>query len=91
MTETYTTKEIVEAIATMVLLKIYAEKISDEFDYEIYDGSKLPKASGYSLTNAMTTYISHGGDKSVAIDKFIQQHLSKSEDLEKFLSNLHIN
>ena len=61
MDKKYTTREIIEAIATFVLLKKFEEKIADNGEYNEYaeyDGSMLPSASGCNVINAMTTYIS---------------------------------
>ncbi len=57
----------------------YKDDISANNDYKSYDGAELPTMSGYSLLNATSTYIDHGGDKSEAIEKFIDSHLRSSK------------
>jgi len=43
---------------------------------------------GFSSINALTTYISHGDDKSKAINMFIDKHiLQTDETMIKFLKN----
>lgn len=37
------------------------------------------------MANAYLTYIQHGGDKSRAIEKFLDKHLRTYTDVETFL------
>ena len=86
------TDKIAKAVLTMVLMKKYKDNMeNNSMDYKSFDGTKLPQASGYNLVNAMTTYIDHGGDKTEAIEKFIDEHLrdyQKLEELLKYVSDL---
>jgi hypothetical protein len=83
--DVFPTDKIAKAVLTMVLMKKYKEEVSHEFDYKSYDGTKLPSPSGYNLVNAMSTYIDHGGDKTEAIEKFIDEHLRDPVKLEQLL------
>ena len=82
------TDKLAKAVLAMVLMKKYKDKVSNSMEYEKYDGSLLPSMSGYSLVNAVTTYIDHGGDKTEAIEKFIDKHLRSPEQLEELLNFL---
>lgn len=59
-------------------------------NYASYDGSKLPYPAGMSGPHALTTYISHGGDKTEAIEKFIDLHLRTPEQLSELLVAIEV-
>jgi len=80
--------KIAETVLTVCMMHIFKNEIDDSNEYETYDGSKLPCPSGCNMTNAMATYISHGGDKSVAVHKFIAEHLGTKEKLEAFTEKI---
>lgn len=79
------TDRIAKAVLTLVLVKKYKDDMLSSMDYKSFDGSKLPYPSGCNLVNAMTTYIDHGGDKTEAIEKFIDEHLRDYGKLEELL------
>ena len=71
-----------EILLTLALFQVYDENIDKNNRlYQLYDGTMLPSASGYSDLNALSTYISHGGDKSKAINMFYnEEKLYNKED-----------
>lgn len=82
------TNTLAKAVLAMILMAKYKDKVSNSMEYEKYDGSMLPSMSGYSLLNAVTTYVDHGGDKTEAIEKFIDKHLRSPEQLEELINYL---
>ena len=80
------TTKIAKAVLTLVLVKKYEDDMLSSMDYKSFDGSKLPYPSGYNLVSAMSTYIDHGGDKTEAIEKFIDEHLRDYDKLEELLN-----
>jgi hypothetical protein len=86
------TQKIAEAVLAAVLMKKYKDKMDDSNeDYASYDGTKLPYPAGMSVSHALLTYISHGGNKTEAIEKFIDLHLRTPEQLTKFLNEIEIS
>ena len=79
------TEQLGEAALTLLLMKLYKDDLSDDMSYENYDGKRLPYPSGGCLANACLTFIKHGGDKSRAIEKFLDKHLRSCENIEMFL------
>ena len=81
------TQQLGEAALTFLLLKLYNDKFPKlpDLTYDRYDGEQLPVPSGYNLANACLTYIQHGGEKSRAIEKFLDNHLRSFGDVETFL------
>lgn len=81
------TRRLSEAALTLLLTKAWSDKFVKVPDlrYSEYDGSKLPGPSGYSLANACLTYVSHGGAKSRAIERFLDKHLRTYDQVEQFL------
>lgn len=79
------TRRLSHASLSLLLNTVYPEKMSDSSAYDDYTGETLPRMSGCSLSNALLTYIDHGGDKSVAISKFIDKNLSTHPDVTRFL------
>jgi len=80
------TTTIAKAALTSILVTKYKDNVSSSsLDYKSYDGTSLPSPSGYSLFNALTTYIDHGGDKTEAIEKFIDTQLRTPEQLNELL------
>jgi len=79
-----------EILLTLALFQVYDENIDKNNRlYQLYDGTMLPSASGYSDLNALSTYISHGGDKSKAINMFMDKNILDSDDkLVKFIDAL---
>ena len=55
------------------------------YQYQLYDGSKLPRMSGCDDANALMTYIGHGGEKSAAIERYLDKNLSSVEQISEFL------
>ena len=82
------TEQLGEAALSFLLMNIYKDKFPNlpDLRYDTYDGEQLPVPSGFSLTNACLTYIKHGGDKSRAIEKFLDKHLRTYDDVETFLA-----
>ncbi|MEX0598477.1 MAG: hypothetical protein WD512_18490 [Candidatus Paceibacterota bacterium] len=85
------THKIAEAVLAAVLTKKYQDKMDENDDYASYDGSKLPYPSGMSIAHALRTYISHGGNKTEAIEKFIDMYLRTDEQLNKFLDEIVVH
>jgi hypothetical protein len=82
--------ETAKIVFAFVLLKHYRNFISMDHNYDKYNGTELPPAGGYSLINALSTYIDHGGDKTDAIRKFIDSHLGTPEQIEKLLDSISV-
>ena len=80
------TDRLADAALTYMLLEVYKDKLKDfpDLNYAAYDGSELPSLSGYNELNAVTTYIKHGGEKSEAIERFLDKHLRTPEQMEEF-------
>jgi hypothetical protein len=76
------TTTIAKAVLTAILVTKYDGDVEKmPIDYTSFDGTKLPYPSGYSGFNALSTYIDHGGEKTEAIEKFIDTHLRTEEQL----------
>jgi len=82
------TDRIAKAVLAMVLMKKFEDKISSDHNYESFDGTMLPTMSGYSLNNALLTFIDHGGSKTEAIEKFIDNNLRSEEQLTELFEYL---
>lgn len=82
------TSMIAKTILTLVLTNKFKDDISTEHSYNDYDGTKLPPLSGYNLLNALSTYIDHGGDKTEAVEKFIDKHIRTPEQLQELIDYL---
>lgn len=81
------TSKIAKAVLTAILVTKYKDDVEQfSIDYKSFDGTKLPSPSGYSALNALTTYIDHGGDKTEAIEKFIDTHLRTPNQLEELIT-----
>lgn len=82
------TSRIAKTVLALILTLKYKDDISNSHNYKEYDGTKLPTMSGFSLMNALSTYIDHGGDKTEAIEKFIDTHLRSYEQLQELIDYL---
>lgn len=81
--------KIAETVLTVCMMHLFKNDIdTNNSNYETYDGTKLPSPSGCNMANAISTYISYGGDKSVAIHRFIAEHLGTPEKLDAFIEKL---
>lgn len=69
-------------------------------NYKTYDGDKLPRLHGFSIVNALMSYIvkpyesffyytDHMNDKYIAIDKYIQKHLATDEQVDDFFKTFY--
>lgn len=86
--ESLPTAKIAEVLLAAILQKKYKNDISNCSDYAAYDGSKLPYPAGMSALHALSTYINHGGDKTEAIEKFIDLHLRSPEQLLELIASI---
>ena len=84
---TITTQHLGEAALTLLLTSVFEDRFPNlpDLNYDRYDGSKLPLLSGYNTANACLTYIKHGGSKSRAIERFLDNHLRSREQVSDFL------
>ena len=78
-------------LLTMALSMVYSDHIDrDNFNYEEYDGSRLPSLSGCDPVNACMSYIvdspnPHIHAKYNAIQRFLHLNLHSENDQETFL------
>lgn len=80
-------QQLAEACLTKQLFTVCRADVDEwNWNYKSYDGTKLPPLSGYNLTNALTTYISHGGEKSKAIDRYLYKNLRTAQQLDVFFN-----
>ncbi len=82
------TDKIAKAVLALVLNLRYSDRISHQ-KYSSCDGTTLPAMSGCNLVNAACTYIDHGGDKTEAIEKFIDKNLRTEKQLKELLDYLN--
>lgn len=82
------TDKIAKTVLALVLVMKYKDQTSNSYNYNLYDGTQLPTMSGFSLLNACSTFIDHGGDKTEAIEKFIDTHLRSPEQLNELIDYL---
>lgn len=82
------TSKMAEVLLAAILLKKYKNDMSNSGDYAEYDGSKLPYPAGMSALHALSTYINHSGDKTEAIEKFIDLHLRSPEQLLELIASI---
>ncbi len=82
--DTLSTEKIAKALLAFILVTRYKDKIGYK-EYSSYVGDELPPMSGCSLINAVCTFIDYGGEKSEAIEKFIDKNLRSTKQLEELL------
>lgn len=84
------------ALLTFALNRVQRTDFDDlNMNYASFDGTKLPMLSGYSLNNALFSYMveprgmfatKQMQDKSNAIQKYLVAHFDTSEKADAFLS-----
>lgn len=77
-------KKLAEACLTLRLTE-KCKNDFDDFNYSAFNGIKLPHLTGYNCMNALMTYISHGGEKSRAIKRYLENNLENYDEVEAFL------
>ena len=88
------TYKIAEIILAAVILNKYSDKMDhseNQDNYSLYDGTKLPYPSGMSVTHAYSTYLSHGSNKTEAIEKFIDLHLRTPRQVFDLIQEIKFN
>ena len=85
------------ALLTFALATTRMEDMDSSYDYSKFDGSTLPKLSGFSLDNACFSYIVDKDefkrdpwyttimmDKLVAIDRYLSKNLDTNDKVANF-------
>ena len=76
-----TTERMSKRVFAALLQLVYRDKVLDDKNYILYNGSKLPLLTGKELYLDNTEV--HG-----AIDRFLDKNLRSEEQLETFIQNI---